>query len=76
VHWELIWLGIASDAAISGSVHNEANVSFGCSIGGKFFGQGYGTATKLKYVFSVRLAAGVQGSEQCCGGYSGSLWGT
>ena len=69
-------VGIASDAVTSGSVHNEANSSFGCSIGGKFFGQGHGAATQLNCVFSVRLAAGVQGSEQCCGGHSGSLWGT
>jgi len=30
---------------------------------------------QLKHVFSVRLAAGVQGSKLCCGGHRGSLWG-
>jgi len=38
VNWELIHWGIASDVVISGSLHDEANVSFGFSIGGKFFG--------------------------------------
>jgi len=50
-------------------------VSFGCSISRKFFGQGYGTATQLKHVLSVRLADGVWGSEQCCGGLTAVVCG-